>query len=517
VKLSDLVAKAGVVPLAMHGDVACASMTLDSRGAHSGALFVCQAGTVNDSHRFLPDAVDHGAVAAVTHTREGFELALGMGLAAIQLPGDKLEFNQAIWRLCDAFHDHPTRFMKVIGVTGTNGKTTTAWLIRDLLKALGFEAAYLGTLGFHLPHEERPLNNTTPYAVELYNLLAEARAKGVEFLAMEVSSHALAEFRADGVEFDAAVFTNLTQDHLDFHGTMQHYEDAKWRLFSDLPRQSAKPFVGAINVGDPTGACWAERGEFLPYALLPADDQLSWPLREMLHSGLAGHVESVGIDHLSLRLGHYGEKEVPASAPLGGLYNAENALSALAGVLACGRASGVGFDGSEGKLAFLASRLEKVRPVPGRFEAVPNDAGIGILVDYAHTPDAIEKLLQAVRPLTTGRVITVFGCGGDRDRSKRPLMAQAADKGSDVVIVTSDNPRTEDPATILSDVMHGIASGKGTAILDRGEAVDYAMGLAQPGDVVVIAGKGHENYQIIGREKIHMDDRELAREALTKR
>jgi UDP-N-acetylmuramyl-tripeptide synthetase len=482
-----------------------------------GALFVCQAGTINDSHRFLPDAVDRGAVAAITHTREGFETAVGMGLAAIQLPGDKIEFNKEIWRICDAFHDHPTRYMKVIGVTGTNGKTTTAWLIRDIFLATGVNAAYIGTLGFQVGKEDRPLNNTTPYSVELYNLLAEARGKGVEFLAMEVSSHALTEHRADGVEFDAAVFTNLTQDHLDFHGSMEEYERAKWRLFEDLPRLSAKKFVAAINVGDPVGARWSKNLDCLPYAVIGQEGLPDDCVLDQLRHGLAGSIDRVAVDHLELQIGPWEGDQAKLHAPLGGLYNVENVLSALAGVIACGRSVGLDFEDSPGKLAYLASRLSHVRPVPGRFEAVANDAGIGIIVDYAHTPDAIEKLLNAARPLVKGRIITVFGCGGDRDRGKRPAMARAAHAGSDLVVVTSDNPRTEDPQAIIKDVLGGIPGGSAVAIEDRAEAVAYAIGQAKEGDAVIIAGKGHENYQIIGREKVHMDDRELARGALSVR
>ncbi|HEY0867713.1 MAG TPA: UDP-N-acetylmuramoyl-L-alanyl-D-glutamate--2,6-diaminopimelate ligase [Fimbriimonas sp.] len=495
-KLSQILRAAQIDPAKVQGDAEVTGIQLDSRKIKPGNLFVCMPGMTNDPHSFIPAAMEHGAAAVLVHDPAALEGRVG----ALVGPED---FREAIWRICDAFFEHPTRNMKVVGVTGTNGKTTTAWLIRDMLKALGLRAGYLGTLGFHLPDEERELSNTTPFAVELYNLLAEAREKGVEALAMEVSSHALKERRADGVEFDAAVFTNLTQDHLDYHGTMEDYEQSKLRLFTELPKQTQKKFVGALNVGDPAG-------DRLARSLMSSRNLVRYALVEKIGTKIDTQLELAGVatwvklDSICLQLasneyGNYG-----VSAFLGGSYNVENLLSATAGMLALG---------------YHTLDIERVggevRPVPGRFEPVPNEKGIGILVDYAHTPDALEKLLDAVRPLTEGRVITVFGCGGDRDRTKRPKMARAASERSDVTVVTSDNPRTEDPQAILNDILPGIAPGsESVAIIDRREAVSYAVKLAQPGDVVVIAGKGHENYQIIGRTKHHMDDRELAKEAL---
>jgi UDP-N-acetylmuramyl-tripeptide synthetase len=342
--------------------------------------------------------------------------------------------------------------------------------------------------------------------VELFALLAEARDRGVQAVAMEVSSHALSQRRVDGVEFDAAVFTNLTQDHLDYHQTMAAYEAAKYRLFTELPRQSTKTFLGALNVGVPVGRRWAESGNFLTYAVDPSS-----------RVDLAGRVRSVGLDRIELALKMEGQTNASAIAPLGGTYNVENLVSAAAGVYALGQASNL-WGESPSNLSVIAELMGRVRPVPGRFEAVPNDAGIGVIVDYAHTPDALEKVLDAIRPLTPGRVITVFGCGGDRDRTKRPKMARSASLRSDLTVITSDNPRTEDPAAILAEVQLGVADGRASvSIVDRGEAVAHAVAKARPGDVVVIAGKGHENYQIIGRTKFPMDDRDLARRALEAR
>lgn len=539
--LQELLSCAGIDPIAVEGDAPLSGICSDSRKATPGCIFVCMPSGNSDSHSFLAAAKKAGAVAAIAHSDSGFEAARALGLAALQLShGDRSSpttpdtqplrpqwaFNDALCKICNVFFDYPTRNMKVVGVTGTNGKTTVAWLIRDMLRAMGMRAAYLGTLGFHLPLappgarsreyeiEERELANTTPFPVELYMMLAEARDRGVEALAMEVSSHALAERRCDYVEFDVGVFTNLTQDHMDFHGTMEAYEAAKLRLFTEIPKQTAKRFVGALNM-DADGMY--ER-------FLKINNETETWLYSIENGGwdLQGQPVFVAVDRIDMRLwDKYTHVGLPlddddaewreVSVRLGGEYNVENVLSATAGLGALGY-----------HLPDLCDHGADVfgclRPVPGRFEAVPNDEGIAIIVDYAHTPDALEKLLGAVRPLTKGRVITVFGCGGDRDRNKRPKMAKAASERSDVTIITSDNPRTEDPQAIIAQILPGIEEGKEhAAIIDRGQAVGHAIEIARPGDVVVIAGKGHENYQIVGRTKYPMDDRELAREGLRRR
>lgn len=489
-KLSALLVKAGI-KAELVGDADIASISMDSRKVGSGCLFVCMPGTNKDSLEYIPAAAQGGAVAAMVFDPRGIALAVDAGIAVFKESNQGLDYNEAIWRICDAFFNRPTREMAVIGVTGTNGKTTTASLLRDLLCTLGIRAGYLGTLGLQTPDGSRELSNTTPFAVELYNLIEEMRRSGGEALAMEVSSHALHERRCDGIEFDAAVFTNLTQDHLDYHRTMAAYAEAKHRLFADLPSQTDKRFVGVFNVDDPVGARWAveQNGPSVTYSLVGDAD-------------LVGTALAVRVDGIHLRLECRGEIEV--EIPLGGNFNVSNCVSAAAGMIA------LGFN-----LDQLAKALPHVKPVPGRFEAVRNDRGIGIIVDYAHTPDALEKLLDSVRELHPERILTVFGCGGDRDATKRPKMAFAASQRSDLTIVTSDNPRTEDPAAIVDQVKSGIIAGReSVAIVDRREAVAHAIRSAKPGDVVVVAGKGHENYQIIGRTKVPMDDRDLAREAL---
>lgn len=499
--VSELIHRSGARPRATSGDANVASLVSDSRQVEPGAFFVCMPGKHVDSHEFIPQAVAAGAVAVLAHSRAGFEMARTLGACALWSSAedpvagetdDTDDFQDLVWRLAKEFHGNPTRSMTVIGVTGTNGKTTTAWVLRDMLAAMGRKPAYLGTLGIQTPLHSRLLENTTPLPIETNNLIAECVRDGADSLAMEVSSHALTERRADGIEFDAAVFTNLTQDHLDFHGSMAEYELAKLRLFTDLPRQTEKRFVSAINVDDPVGAKWMD---------LIHTAKISYGLEQ---GDLQCRPVEVKVDRLVLEL-VFGGKTVTGRSHLGGTFNVYNCLSAVAGFLA------LGFS-----LEQAAEALSHARPVPGRFEAVPNERGIGIIVDYAHTPDALEKLLESTRKLDHKRIITVFGCGGDRDRTKRPKMALAASSLSDLTVVTSDNPRTEDPQAILAEVAAGVApQAESVQIIDRREAVKYAVDHAQPGDIVVIAGKGHENYQIIGRTKHPMDDRELAREALS--
>lgn len=490
-RFADLFAAAGVHPDRLLGDAPLESMVADSRKASPGSLFVCMPSPSGDTHRFLQDARERGAVAALTHKDAGCESAWDLGMASALIRSDGRTFAEALARLCKAFFRNPSGKLRLVGVTGTNGKTTTAWVLRDALQALGVPSAYLGTLGYRTGEGTLTLENTTPFAVELNQCLADAVASGIQGFVMEVSSHALEERRADGLEFDAAIFTNLTQDHLDYHGTMEAYEAAKWRLFSELPGMASKPFRAAIHAEDPVGAKWLER---------IAHPVVSYGIDAGL---LRGRPIRVSVENIQMDL-RLDERVVPVQVGLGGLFNVQNTLAVVAGLLALGYS-----------LDDAAWALRAAKPVPGRFEPVRNDLGIGVIVDYAHTPDALEKLLDAVRALEPRRVITVFGCGGDRDRTKRPKMARVVSERSDLSVVTSDNPRTEDPQRILNDVVSGLVAGaEAISIVDRREAIFEAVRRAQPGDVVVIAGKGHEDYQIIGRTKFPMDDRKIAREAL---
>lgn len=494
-KFSELCRPLGPLPAELHlgGDPVVHSVSADSRTVGLHSLFVCMPSASRDTHEFLPDVVHRGAVAAIVHSPEGLALATRLGIAALLVEPVGSRFNFVVGRLCQAIFVDPTSRMRVVGVTGTNGKTTTAWMMRNALVAMGRRSAYLGTLGFQTEGEMRVLNNTTPFPVELWNLLSEAEAAGVQDFIMESSSHALYERRLAGVQYDVGLLTNFTQDHLDFHGTMEAYAAAKLLLFTEYAAANGKPFTGALNIADPLGESWARE---LPCRVLT----YGRPDADLVTEAL-----DVRVDGIRLRAKFRGET-AEMNLQVGGLFNVENAGSALAGLLALGHA-----------LEEAGTALEQVMGVPGRFEAIANDRGIGVIVDYAHTPDALDLLLKSARALSPRRIITVFGCGGDRDRSKRPKMAAVVSKNSDVSVVTSDNPRTEDPSAILRDVAVGLQAGaESVQIIDRREAIDHAIDIAEPGDLVVIAGKGHEDYQIIGRTKHPMDDRQMARDALTK-
>jgi len=493
-KFSELVATLGFLDseVAVGSDPVVLGVSADSRSVSAGDLFVCMPSASRDTHSYLIDVVKQGAVAAVVHSSSALRYALGLGLAAVWVEPRGSRFNFAVGRICREVLGDPTSKMRVIGVTGTNGKTTTAWILRQALVRLGRNAAYLGTLGYLDADGLRSGENTTPFPVELWSLLSEAAEKGVTDFVLEASSHALQERRLAGVNFDTGVFLNLTQDHLDFHGSMDHYAAAKKLLFTEWASASSKSFVGILNQEDCVGSEWLRE----------------LPCRSLSFGGIDADLlvaaQSVGVDRLSIefRLGDEGRL---AEIPLGGAFNVENSGACVATLL-----------GLEYSLEEACWAMQEIKPSPGRFEPVLGGKGVSVLVDYAHTPDALEQLLETVRELCEGRLICVFGCGGDRDRSKRPKMGAAASKLADVVFVTSDNPRTEDAQGIVNDILVGM-SGDYMVELDRKTAIFAAIGSAEVGDVVVIAGKGHEDYQIIGRKKEWFDDRVVASEALAGR
>jgi UDP-N-acetylmuramoyl-L-alanyl-D-glutamate--2,6-diaminopimelate ligase len=381
-------------------------------------------------------------------------------------------------------HGDPTATLRAVGITGTNGKTTTAFLVRGLLEAAGRRTGMVGTVTAVVGGAERPMVRTTPEAIDLQRMFAEMRDGGDEAVVMEVSSHALALHRADAIHWDVAVFTNLTQDHLDFHPAMEDYFLAKRRLFESGPE------VAVINVDDPYGERLA--AEFPDAVRIGIDS----PTAQLRATGIAGDAtgSTFTADGLALR------------SPLPGRFNVLNVLGAVAAV----RALGVDDE-------TIAAALPQAARVPGRFEPVDEGQPFAVLVDYAHTPDSLENVLRAARPLTTGRVITVFGAGGDRDRAKRPLMGAVVRELSDVAIVTSDNPRSEDPEAIIAAVVEGAGPGAEVEV-DRRAAIERAIGMAEPGDVVLVAGKGHEQGQEFeGGRKVPFDDVTVAREALRAR
>ncbi|MCH7903353.1 MAG: UDP-N-acetylmuramoyl-L-alanyl-D-glutamate--2,6-diaminopimelate ligase [Armatimonadetes bacterium] len=485
-----LFSETGVAVRESWGNAEVQSATADSRTVQAGALFVCMPSENRDSHQFIEQAVSSGAVAVLAHSQEGFQRAVGFGVASAWIDPKQPDFNVSVAAIVKLAYGDPSAKMRMIGVTGTNGKTTTAWMIRDALVEMGRKATYLGTLGIDVLGDHRELANTTPFPAEMWSLLAEAADAGSEDFCMEVSSHSLQERRVAGLDFDIGVFTNLTQDHLDYHGDMGSYAEAKRLMFAE---HQATGFRSAINIGDEFGRSLREDfGATVTFGLDDAD--------------LVAEPLEVLADRLRLKASFGGDEE-SFGVPVGGLFNVWNATAALAALLAMGES-----------LSRSTYALGQVSPVPGRFEAVQSEFGFSVIVDYAHTDDAMKSLLLSVQGLEHKRVITVFGCGGDRDRAKRPKVAAVASELSDITIVTSDNPRTEDPAQIIRDIEQGLLAGKPTqSIIDRKEAIAVAVREAQPGDIVVIAGKGHEDYQIVGREKLPMDDRVLARKALEER
>ena len=449
----------------------------DSRSVIPGSLFLAVRGSVRDGHDYLDAAEKKGAVAAMVEDPSRTSLP-----AIIVREGRKA----AACAAGAAFGD-PSRELRMIGITGTNGKSTTAGILRHLLDQPGSRSASIGTLGvlFGTHAEVVPggAELTTPGPVELQRVLRALVDKGVKTVAMEVSSHSLDQRRIDGLNFDAAVFTNLTRDHLDYHGTMEAYFQAKARLIEYLKPDGA----AAINVDD---ANWAS---------LPSTRR-----KILFGEGARAHVRATEVrfsPNGSDWMLNYDGKSIPVHLPLIGDVNVHNALGAVAVGVTLGM-----------PLEELAQGLANLPQVPGRLEVIAHDPTV--LRDYAHTPDAIERALVAVRPFTKGRIIFVFGCGGDRDRGKRAEMGRAAEAGADLVIITNDNPRTEDPEQILDDIEEGMTPGRHERITKRKAAIAHALQEAHDGDVILLAGKGHETYQIIGTTKLPFDEKLIVSELL---
>lgn len=465
--------------------VAVSDVREDSRAIAPGDLFVARSGGHFDGARFAVDAVRRGAVAVIAE--EGVALPL-LGVPVVRVRDARLALGLA----AEAVHRHPTSHLGVVGVTGTNGKTTTAWLTQAAIDGAGGAAARLGTLGYTFGTDAVSDSLTTPSADAVSRFAARARDRGASHLVMEVSSIALTQARVEAVAFRVAAFTNLTQDHLDYHGTMQAYGAAKVRLFTEL-----SPDASVVNVDDPFGEELARSaagrvlrvGKGRDADVHPGDVRID-------ASGIHGTI-------------HLPSSEVTVASRLVGAHNFENLLLSL------GIVEALGLD-----LPRAASALSKAPMVPGRLERCDERGDdVTVLVDYAHTPDALRRVLLAVRALGPGKVHCVFGCGGDRDPDKRPKMGQAVGSLADRATITNDNPRSEDPALIADAIESGIRNARITyaVILDRRAAIERAVLDAAPGDVVLLAGKGHEPYQIVGDRKTAFDDREEARRALTLR
>ncbi len=472
---------------------AVTGLSTNSHACKPGNVFIGMPGTRVDGGEFWPSAVTAGAIAAVVSPQALAKHPPSETSSAciVAYP----EMSVACAKLATSFYDRPVDHLKLVGVTGTNGKTTTTHLVEFLLNQSQTSTALLGTLYTRWPGYQKTAIHTTPFAVELQQQLAEAVAAGCQLGVMEVSSHALAQQRVLGCRFEVGVFTNLTQDHLDFHRDLDDYFNAKALLFS--PDYLTGRAI--VNQDDPYGQRLIqqlERDRLWTYSTQQSDADL-WT------SDL--NYESDGVSGIL----HTPKGDVEFRSPLVGQFNLANLMAAVGAALHLGV-----------ELEAIAQALPLFTGVPGRVEQVQlkPDQDISVIVDYAHTPDSLENLLKAARPFIPGRMICVFGCGGDRDRTKRPKMGAIAAQLSDLAVVTSDNPRTEDPEKILQDILEGIPdSVEPVVICDRAAAIRSAILQAQPGDGVLIAGKGHEDYQILGTEKIHFDDREQARDALTQR
>jgi len=486
-RLQDVMAGIVAAPSARAADLEIAALAYDNRRVAPGALFFCVPGFTTDGHDFAPDAVERGAAALVV------ERELGLGVPELVVPSVRAAMAPAAAN----FNGDPSGSLAVVGVTGTNGKTTTAFLVQALLQAAGRQAGLLGTVKSLIGGVEREVQRTTAEAIELQADLRAMADGGDVACAIEVSSHALELHRADAVHFAAAIFTNLTQDHLDFHPTMEDYFAAKRLLFSGSDGLDP-PALAVVNVDDPYGRRLAEEiraGGDAGVALttIAIDHDADYRATD-LETGIAGSTFTALTP----------EGPIAIRTPLPGRFNVQNVLGALAAV----RGLGV-------PLEEIVAALPDAGRVPGRFEPVEEGQPFAVLVDYAHTPDSLENVLSAARGLTDGRVLCVFGCGGDRDRGKRPLMGEIARRLADRVIVTSDNPRSEDPQAILAEILAGGSGPNVVSDPDRRAAIQAAIGEAEPGDVVVIAGKGHEQGQEFenGR-KLPFDDATVAREAL---
>lgn len=475
-------------------------LAFDSRKVREGYVFFAFPGQLTDGHDYVGEAVKRGAAAVVVER----SVPVPPDAVRVRVPDTR----RALAHAAAVFFGRPSRGMVLVGVTGTNGKTTVTYLLDAIFSAAGDPCGVIGTISQRYGGWQRPSPLTTPESTEVQELLSEMVNAGVRFVAMEVSSHALDLHRVDGLDFDGAVFTNLSRDHLDYHHDMETYFLSKARLFTDCLPASAKerPFA-VIHADDPRGHELTRLAEDAGLVTLTYGRSPRWDIHPVrFESGLHGLRGTLAC----------GSQRIDFESALMGELNLENILAAA------GTAWGLGFGPDA-----IAAGLSRLERVPGRLERVPNDLGITLVVDYAHTPDALAKVIRALRVLTRARLITVFGCGGDRDSGKRPVMGEIAATESDCVVLTSDNPRGEDPLAIIRDIEEGVR-GRGMRRLeekdaagpeagyrvepDRRSAIRLGLSMAAPGDVLLVAGKGHEDYQIVGGRRLQFDDRQVLRE-----
>ncbi len=443
----------------------------DSRKIKENDIFVALIGSEVDGHSYIDKAIENGAKMLIV---ERLDLKYPEGIWVIQVN----DLRNNLGFIASNYFDYPQNKLKVIGVTGTNGKTTSTYILESILK----NSSRIGTTGCRILDKEYPTNNTTPESLDLIKLMDESVKKGVEYFLMEVSSHALYQGRVNMLMFDSAIFTNLTQDHLDFHKTMENYFQAKALILNHL--RTNKLIVNKDDI----------------YCKRLLNKSQSFSLKE--DADITGEILEYTLKGMKVKVSILG-KNYEFVTKLMGEYNLQNIL----GVLLVIQQQGI-------DIYYAIECIKNLNSISGRFELIDNDKEIMVVVDYAHTPDGLENILETLQNMKKNRIITVFGAGGDRDKTKRPLMAQMASKYSDIVYITSDNPRTEDPESILDDVEKGISNVKYYREVDRENAIKKAVQNSEKNDIILIAGKGHEDYQIIGHTKIHFDDREMARKYL---
>ena len=449
----------------------------DSRRAKEGALFVAVAGENFDGHVFIPEVIKNGAKAVIGEKA----LRLSQDVTYIRVKNSRRALAvSSAW-----LYGFPADKLKLVGVTGTSGKTTTTYLVKAMLKEAGVRSGLIGTIANIINDDKLPASFTTPGALELNQLFSKMLEQKVEYAVMEVSSHSLKLYRVEGLQFEVGIFTNLSRDHLDFHKSVEDYFASKQKLF----RQSKR---AVINMDDEYGKKLLDIID-IPVLTYGIENPADLTAQNIRQTGKGVFYDLV-----------YKDERYPIFYGVPGRFSVYNSLAALAAGIS------LGFP-----VASLVRALSKVEGVPGRFELIKNDRDITVIVDYAHKPDGLKNVLLTMREFCNGRIITVFGCGGDRDRGKRPIMGRISTELSDFTIITSDNPRSEDPEAIIREIESGVVGKNYTKITDRREAIRAALKMAQKGDGVLIAGKGHENYQIIGDKKIHFDDREVAREYLS--
>lgn len=476
-KLKNLIANLDIVSLSADPEIEITGITYDSRAVKPGDAFVAVRGFETDGHRYIPSALDKGAAVIICQDEQSKEVPY----VAVKDSRLALAFASA------AFYAFPSKEMKVVGVTGTSGKTTTTHLIKHILESqTGAKVGLIGTNGNLIGSEELHTEHTTPESCDLQKLFRRMADAGCKYAVMEVSSHSLTLDRVAGIEYAAAAFTNLSQDHLDFHGTMEQYAAAKRKLFS-MTR------FACVNTDD----AWSEfmlEGVSCPLITSSAEREADLMAYDIALSASGVHFTA-----------EYACEKAAVSLAIPGIFSVHNALTAISVCLALGLT-----------LSQCAAGLSTAKGVKGRVETVPVDGDYTVIIDYSHKPDALENVLKTLRPVTKGALTVLFGCGGDRDRKKRPIMGHVAAQYADKVIITSDNPRTESPEAIIAEIAEGV-KGSDTPvkiITDRIEAIHWAIDNACPGDVLLLAGKGHEDYQVIGHEKHHMDEREIVSEYL---